>query len=108
MTKCPDCGSTDVAWRRGKNGRPYLTDTKKPHSIFCPGRKKGAKPKIAKPAKADPVVALVVGWLKDEGYKKAEAERLVAVVGGTWLPADADVLYLKAMAVSVAEKGIVT
>lgn len=80
MTKpaCPDCGSTDVAERLGKNGTPYLIDTKKPHSIFCPGRKKGAKPaKIAPSAKPSPEREEAVAALMVLRYKVTEAQDML-------------------------------
>ena len=41
VAKCKQCGSTDVAWREGKQGGRYLIDTKKPH--FCAKAKQNGK-----------------------------------------------------------------
>ena len=61
---CKLCGSTDVAWREGKQGGRYLIDTKRPH--FC------KKPKPLK-RKAKPVVAFG-RHTSEEDRRKLEAK----------------------------------
>ena len=70
---CKQCGSTDVAWRAGKNGGRYLIDTKRPH--FCA---KMARPKpSAEGPRAEAVQALVA-----LGYKATEARGMVKAARG--------------------------
>lgn len=73
---CQACGSTDVAVRMGKNGKPYLIDTRRPH--FCPKRpKNGAKPKKAKLPAASPERELAVAGLMALQYKVTEAKEML-------------------------------
>lgn len=74
--KCRDCGSVDVVWGTGKNGRPVLYDTKRLHWIGCKKRPK----KDAGPACAAAVVALSGKPPNGLGYKVREAKEMVGEV----------------------------
>lgn len=79
MPECRDCGSKDVAYRIGKNGKPYLIDTKRPH--FCPKRAKGSGPataaKVARqPGDSDSYRDAKLGLMALR-YKPTEAEELL-------------------------------
>lgn len=79
--KCAACLSEDVAYRMGKNGKPYLIDTKRPH--FCAKRSKKAKRTGAIQSK-EPVPSErtgdVVAGLVGLGYKVREAQEMVGRV----------------------------
>lgn len=104
MTTCRDCGAPIQFLPHPKTGKatPYDDPLPPPPNHYqsrahiAATRKNGAKPKKA-PA-VDPVVALVVGWLRSDGYRKDDAESWVAAVPGTFGPEDADLLYVKAVA----------
>jgi Holliday junction resolvasome RuvABC DNA-binding subunit len=105
-----------VAQRRAANGQLYLIDTKRPHSIFCPGRKKkNGAPARRQPKKSgdspavNPAIREAQAGLMSQGYKSRQVQGMLAELPAEILEtADAETLIrevFKRRAAELAKKG---